>query len=108
MPHQMALGTDGNTFICRQYRRRRIDQHCGSEPGTSRRQRSLPADSTPTGTANLIYPRTLAMGLFGLQFIMSDGSQWKVVNGNQATVRPADGRDAGATRRRPGVRHGGH
>ena len=32
----------------------------------------------------------LAMGLFGLQFVMSDGSQWKVLSGNQATVRPAD------------------
>jgi hypothetical protein len=42
------------------------------------------------GTAALIYPRTLANGLFGLQFVMSDGSQWKVVSGNQATVRPAD------------------
>src|SRR5260370_22745082 len=29
------------------------------------------------------------MGLFGLQFVMSNGSQWKVV-GNQATVRPAN------------------
>src|SRR6185369_13551125 len=42
------------------------------------------------GTVALVYPRTLAMGLFGLQFLMSDGSQWKVVNGNLATVRPAD------------------
>ena len=42
------------------------------------------------GTVALVYPRTLAMGLFGLQFVMSDGSQWSVVNGNQATVRPAD------------------
>ena len=30
------------------------------------------------------------MGLFGLQFLMSDGSQWKVLDGNQATVRPTD------------------
>ena len=42
------------------------------------------------GTANLIYPRTMAMGLFGLEFVMSNGSQWKVVGGNQATVRPAE------------------
>src|SRR5207302_642301 len=42
------------------------------------------------GTATLIYPRALAMGFFGLQFLMSDGSQWKVVNGNLATVRPAN------------------
>jgi len=30
------------------------------------------------------------MGLFGLQIVMSDGSQWEVVQGDQATVRPAD------------------
>src|SRR5262249_34509198 len=42
------------------------------------------------GTVALVYPRTLAMGLFGLQFVMSDGSQWKVTNGNLATVRPTD------------------
>jgi hypothetical protein len=42
------------------------------------------------GTVALVFPRTLAMGLFGLQFVMSDGSQWKVESGDQATVRPAD------------------
>jgi len=42
------------------------------------------------GNSTVISPRTMAMGLFGLQFVMSDGSQWKVLNGNQATVRPAD------------------
>ena len=31
------------------------------------------------GTAALIYPRTMAMGCFGLQFVMSNGTQWKVV-----------------------------
>jgi hypothetical protein len=29
------------------------------------------------------------MGLFGLQFVMSNGSQWKLV-GNQATIRPTN------------------
>jgi hypothetical protein len=42
------------------------------------------------GTAALIYPRTLANGLFGPQIVMSDGSQWKVINGSEATVRSAD------------------
>jgi hypothetical protein len=42
------------------------------------------------GNSTVINPHTLAMGLFGLQFVMSDGSQWEVVNGDQATVRPAD------------------
>ena len=31
----------------------------------------------------------MAMGLFGLQVVMSNGGLWKV-SGNQATVRPAD------------------
>ena len=39
--------------------------------------------------ANPAHPRALAMGLFGLQFVMSNGTQWKLV-GNQATVRPAN------------------
>jgi hypothetical protein len=41
------------------------------------------------GTAAVIFPRTMAMGLFGLQVVMSNGALWKVL-GNQATVRPAD------------------
>ena len=39
--------------------------------------------------ANPAHPRALAMGLFGLQFVMSNGTQWKL-SGNQATVRPAN------------------
>src|SRR5207247_3794263 len=42
-----------------------------------------------SGTSNLIYPRSLAVGYFGLEFIMSNGTQWKVV-GNTALPRPAD------------------
>ncbi|MBS1827385.1 MAG: hypothetical protein JST93_18870 [Acidobacteria bacterium] len=41
------------------------------------------------GNANIIAPAALAYGLTGLQFIMSNGSQWKLV-GNQATLRPAN------------------
>ena len=40
-------------------------------------------------SAGVIYPRTLAMGLSGLQITMSDGTMWKVV-GNQAVPRPAN------------------
>lgn len=39
--------------------------------------------------AAVIYPRTLAMGLSGLQIVMSNGTMWKVV-GNQAVPRPAN------------------
>jgi len=42
-----------------------------------------------SGTSNGIYPRSLAMGLIGLEFIMSNGTQWNVV-GNTALPRPAD------------------
>jgi hypothetical protein len=40
-------------------------------------------------TAAPIYARSLAMSYFGLQFLMSNGTLWKVV-GNQALPRPAD------------------
>ncbi|MDW8131685.1 MAG: beta-propeller fold lactonase family protein, partial [Bryobacterales bacterium] len=40
-------------------------------------------------SAAVIYPRTLAMGLSGLQITMSNGTLWKVV-GDQAVPRPAN------------------
>ena len=102
----MAMGTDGDTL------------YVGNTGGESISIVDLDlgkvVDSVQfppiprNGTAAVIYPRTLAMGLFGLQFVMSDGSQWKVVSGNQATVRPADSvtpvRFAGA----PNYRHARH
>jgi len=41
------------------------------------------------GTANLIYPRVLGMAYSGSSSC-SDGSQWKLINGNLATIRPAE------------------
>ena len=88
LPHSMAMGSDGNIL------------YVGNTGGESISIVDLDlgkvVDSVQfppiprNGTAALIYPRTLANGVFGLQFVMSDGSQWKVVSGNQATVRPAD------------------
>jgi hypothetical protein len=88
MPHQMALGTDGATL------------YVGNTGGESisivnldmgRVVDGVQFPPVPRqGNANVISPRTLAAGLFGLQFVMSNGSQWKVLNGNQATVRPTD------------------
>ena len=85
LPHQMALSTDGKTL------------YVGNTGGESISIVDLDlgkiVDSVNfppiprNGTVALVYPRTLAVGLFGLQFVMSDGSQWKVVNGNLATVR---------------------
>ena len=42
-----------------------------------------------SGASNPISPQAIANGVFGLQIIKSDGSQWKVV-GEEATVRPAN------------------
>ena len=87
MPHQMAMGGDGKTL------------YVGNTGGESISivdldlRRVVDSVVFPpvqrNGTANPIYPRSLAMGYFGLQFIMSNGTLWKVV-GNQALPRPAD------------------
>ena len=88
LPHQMALGTDGGTL------------YVGSTGGESLQIVDLdlrrvvnnvefpPIPRQGGGVnANPAHPRALAVGLFGLQFVMSNGTQWKLV-GNQATVRP--------------------
>ncbi|MEO8593092.1 MAG: hypothetical protein ABI759_07215 [Candidatus Solibacter sp.] len=87
MPHQMALGGDGKTL------------YVGNTGGESISIIDLDlgrvVDSVAfppvqrNGTANPIYPRSLAMGYFGLQFLMSNGTLWKVA-GNQALPRAAD------------------
>ena len=90
LPHMMAMGTDGATL------------YVGNTGGESIQMVDLdlrqvvgsvqfPALPRQGGgnNANPIAPRAMAVGLFGLNFIMSNGSQWKLV-GNQATVRPAD------------------
>ena len=90
LPHQMAMGTDGTTL------------YVGNTGGESLQMVDLdqrqvvgsvqfpPVPRQGGGNnANPTAPRALAVGLFGLNFIMSNGSQWKLV-GNQATVRQAD------------------
>jgi YVTN family beta-propeller protein len=90
LPHMMAMGTDGTTL------------YVGNTGGESLQMVDLdlrqvvgsvqfpPLPRQGGGNnANPSAPRALAMGLFGLNFVMSNGSQWKLV-GNQATVRPPD------------------
>ena len=87
LPHSMAMGTDGTTL------------YVGNTGGESLSivdldlERvvgqvefpPLPRQGGGAG-ANPAHPRALATGLFGLQFVLSNGTQWKLV-GNQATVR---------------------
>jgi len=87
MPHQMAMSTDGNTLY--------VGNTGGESISIVDLTQELVTGSVVfppvprSGTSNGIYPRSLAMGLFGLEFIMSDGSQWEVV-GNAALPRPAN------------------
>ena len=88
MPHQMAMGTDGNTL------------YVGNTGGESISIVDLNLQQVVgnvvfppiprNGTVNPVYPRTLAMGLIGLEFVMSDGSQWSVVMATPPFRRPAN------------------
>jgi len=85
LPHSMALSQDGGTL------------YVGNTGGESISMVDLDlgrvvgkVDFPPyprVGTSNPMYARTMAMGLFGLQFVASNGTLWKVV-GNQAIPRP--------------------
>jgi len=87
MPHQMAMGGDGKTLY--------VGNTGGESIGIIDLDLGRVVDSVAfppvqrSSTAAPIYPRSLAMGYFGLQFLMSNGTLWKVV-GNQALPRPAD------------------
>ncbi|HXS93747.1 MAG TPA: hypothetical protein VN736_04025 [Candidatus Limnocylindrales bacterium] len=80
MPHQMAMSSDGNTL------------YVGNTGGESisivdlNLQQVIGNVTFPAvprnGTVTPIFPRSLALGLFGLQFVMSNGGQWEVVSNN--------------------------
>ncbi len=87
LPHVMSLSTDGSTL------------YVGNTGGESISIVNLDQQAVVgqvafppiprNGTAAVIFPRTMAMGLFGLQVVMSNGGLWSLV-GNQATVRAPD------------------
>jgi hypothetical protein len=88
LPHQMAMSTDASLLYIGNVGGESIsimDLNLGKVVDTVQFP-PIPRQ----GNSTVISPRGMAMGLFGLQFLMSDGSQWKVQNGDQATVRPAD------------------
>ena len=84
LPHQMAMGTDGNTLYVANTGGESIsivDLNAGVVKG----QVQFPPIPR-SGTAAPIYPNAIALGAYGLQVIMSNGTQWQVIN-NQAVVR---------------------
>ena len=85
LPHAMALSPDGNTLYVGNIGGESISV---VDLDLARVVGSVDFPPVPrNGTAGPIYPRTLAMGQFGLQWVMSDGSLWKLV-GAQAIPRP--------------------
>ncbi len=85
LPRSMALSTDGSTLYVASAGGETIaivDLDKGRQVG------SVEFPPIPrSGTQNPLTVRAMAMGLSGLQFVMSNGSQWKLL-GNQAVPRP--------------------
>jgi DNA-binding beta-propeller fold protein YncE len=87
LPRQMAMGTDGTTLYV---------ANAGGESisivDLDLRRVVGEVEFPPiprAGNANPVVPVTMATGLRGLNFIMSNGTRWKLV-ANQATLRPAE------------------
>lgn len=84
LPRQMAMATDGYTMYVA----------CAGTEGIAvvdldlgNQIESIEFPPIPrAGNANPVAPATLAAGLSGLQFVMSNGTVWKVI-GNQAVPR---------------------
>ncbi len=90
LPHQMAISTDRNTLYAASAGGEMIDMidlNLGQDIGHI----NFPPIPRQAGglTAALLTPNTLAVGLYGLQFVMSNGTQWQVIGGN-AVPRAAD------------------
>ncbi|MBI3210113.1 MAG: hypothetical protein HYZ37_14605 [Candidatus Solibacter usitatus] len=87
LPHQMALATDGQTMYVANTGGESIsiiDLDLGRVTG----EVAFPPIPR-AGNANITAPWAIAYGLSGLQFIMTNGTQWKMVGG-QATLRTAN------------------
>jgi DNA-binding beta-propeller fold protein YncE len=86
LPHQMAMGLDGSTLYV---------AHTGGESiGMVDLDAGALIDKVQfppiprQGNTGVVFPRAMATGLSGLQFMMSNGTLWKVVGG-AAVPRPA-------------------
>jgi DNA-binding beta-propeller fold protein YncE len=93
LPHQMAMSTDNSTLYVGNTGGELISiVDLTQNPPVQTGYVIMPAYPRQAGGTNstLINPRSLAYGLFGLQFIMSNGGQWELTSANTATVRPAD------------------
>ena len=96
LPHQMALGTDGNTLYVGCTGGESIYIVDLTQMAVVGRVAFPPIPRQGGGTtATVSNPRSLAYGYNGLQFLLGAGtagtaSQWEVLDGQTATIRPPD------------------
>jgi YVTN family beta-propeller protein len=90
MPHQLALSSDDSTLYVASNGGETIDM-VNLAAGKDIGHISFPAIPRQAGgqTEALVYPQAMALGNEGLEFVMSNGGQWKVIAG-AAIPRPAD------------------
>jgi DNA-binding beta-propeller fold protein YncE len=87
LPHQMAFAGDGKTLY--------VANTGGESISVVDLARGKVVDNLQfppiprSGTSEPITPQAIVKSPFGLQIVMSDGSQWKTV-GTQVTTRPAN------------------
>ncbi len=86
LPHQMALGLDGSTLYVADTGGESIDI-VDLDMGQAVGRVTFPPIPR-AGNTTPVTPTTIAMGLSGLEIMMSNGTLWKVVGG-QAVPRPA-------------------
>jgi len=90
MPHQLALSSDDSTLYVASNGGELIDMvnlAAGKDVGSV----NFPAIPRQAGgqTEALYYPQAMAIGQEGLEFVLSNGGQWKVIAG-AAVPRPKD------------------
>ena len=93
LPHQMAISSDFSTLYVGNTGGESISiVDLTQNPPALTGSVNFPPIPRQGGGVNtaVLNPRSLAYGVFGLEFIMSNGSQWKLVNNNQAVPRPLD------------------
>jgi YVTN family beta-propeller protein len=87
LPRQMAIASDGVTMYVANGGSEAIsivDLDLGKQVGT------VEFPPIPrAGNTGVIFPRTIAPSIAGVQFVMSNGSRWKIV-GNTAVPRPVN------------------
>lgn len=93
LPHAMAMSSDGSTLYVGNTGGELISiVDLTQDPPAMTGYVNMPPIPRQGGGTNtaILNPRALAYGVFGLEFVMSNGTQWKLTTNNQAVPRPLD------------------